>query len=297
MQPIATALVALAAIGGAGFVAWRGSVARLRPLPIPIMAWRQANVFVFSHLKVVLGLSAMIAFGLALQEYFLNTPGYDEWTLLIASVFWQAAMAAMSAALAVFLHLRLIGAEPYASFAVVDFAPRRRSLRRLIVLAALWGLGIWLVSYGVGIPLKAAVQYSPAELQTAVGYGTPIASFMILNLLALVRPALSSGLKTPLRAGLLTAWRQAPALYLVQALLMIPPIGFEVSKFLIATVFGYSIFLQVITDAAIVVFSLYQFLAIEAATVIFFRSAVLRPKADFQTPDGEPADYANYRPY
>jgi len=280
-----------------GYIIWRGAKSDLRPLMIPIMAWRQAVLFVRGHIKTALAMAAIIVSGIAMQNYFSNSSA-GNWALLGGSLIWQAAMAAIMAALAVPLHLALIDAEPNKAFVNDRFPTRSRNIPRICALAGTICFGLWFFDYSLSLDLKISALFVAPNWPRHATTAAALVSFAIYSLTVFVRPSISSSITGPVAAGLLVAWRRASDVYLTMALMAAPLLLFDLAKFAIfVVILPPSTFLRVVHDGVVAVFSLYQFLAIEAATVILFRSALLSPADGFRTRDGEPARYADYRPY
>ncbi len=291
------ALGLVIAVGGAVLV-WRSLFSPLRPLPIPLLAWRQALRFPIEHPGVVAGMAAIAIVGTIIQEYFENTPGYDELTLVLASIGWQAAMAAAMAALAVPLVRGLIALEPYANFAPEGLFSASRSQTRVILLAALVGLAVWLAGFGLVVGLRAVLLNSPEEWRRPIGVLASVFNFGVGSLMAFILPALISGYKNPVFAGVATAARNCGALYLVAGLMALAPMAYELlSSAVFLMLLEPGALTHVLHDMTNIVFNICQFLAIQASAAILFRCCVLKPVKGFVDPDGEPAVYADYRPY
>jgi len=295
--PIALWTLGLAIAAGVGLLAWRSIRSPLQPLPIPLLAWRQAWQFPLSHPRTTLAMAAISTLGMATQEYFQNTPGFDELTLIYASVGWQAIMAAAMAALAVPLAQKLIALEPYASFAPKGLKPVPRSQPRLYALAALTGLTLWIIGYGLTVGFSITVVTMPVPWQRPVAYLLTVFSFLVVTLLTFIRPALVSGYRNPVLAGLGVAARNCVPLYLIVAVMGLAPWAFEFVMIMLLAMFGGGLLMHVLQDAARIVFYLYQFLALESATIILFRGCVLQPINGFVGYDREPATFAQFRPY
>ena len=202
-----------------GYFAVRGALSPLRPLGIPPTAWRLAGDSWWWRRKVVLAAASLVAIGAALQFYFVNTSGHDQRILLIASIFWQAFLAMSFAALAVPLHLFVI--HVYLKATVADRPEGGRKPASLMPRAAAYGVAIWILGYLVGVAFKAVILFTGPS--PAANYGLAFISFLITSLLVLVRPALSLGMPRPFRTGVRMAWRRTLALYVMLAVLAIPP--------------------------------------------------------------------------
>jgi hypothetical protein len=255
----------------AAYLAIRGARSPLRPLHIPVMAWRLAIDAWQWQRQVVLAVSALVVVGASIQFYFVNTSGHDEWILLIASIFWQAFMASFVAALAVPLHLFVI--HVYLKAPVADRPERGRKLAPLMRRAAAYGLAIWVFGYLVGVAAKAAVLYmgpSPAK-----NLGVAFISFLVTSLLVLVRPALSLGMPHPLRTGVGMAWKRALALYVMMAVLAIPQYALSPLAIFVPPAFVRPVLAaRLISITLISILNVFQYLAAEISTVFFARRAV-----------------------
>ena len=262
-----------------GYLAFRGASSPLRPLVIPLAAWRLVYGLRFNP-KILLAISSLILFGAALQLYFVNTPGYDAQVLQISSIVWQALMAALGAALAVPLHLFAI--HRFWRARVADPAAEGgRKLKILALRAAVLGLAIWTFDYLVGVAAKIVTLSSDPDFRQFGYFGLIFASFLLTSLLALVRPALSLGLPHPLRTGIRMAVRNGLALYVVLALLAIPPtvLG-PLANYLPRLLVKSRETASVISVALISDLNIFQYLAVEFATVLFALGVLQRANDD-----------------
>ena len=104
--------VLLAVVGAfvlaVGYLAALGARSPLRVLFIPPTAWSLALDSWRSNPRVLAAITSLVVCSAGLQLYFVNTAGHDPQMLLITSIVWQASMAALTAALAVPLHLFVI---------------------------------------------------------------------------------------------------------------------------------------------------------------------------------------------
>jgi hypothetical protein len=293
-----------------GYLAIRGAMSPLRPILIPLTAWRLAIGSWRTQRRIVLTVAFLVAVGALMQLYFVNTSGHDEWTLLIASIFWQALMATFVAALAVPLHLYVIridtrglagswrnrawrrrGAPVPAGPGLVrapgvssDLAPEApvadpfeggQKLMPLMLRAAAYGLAIWIFGYLVGVANKAAI-LSTAPSVPAERFGLAFISFLITGLLALVRPALSLGMPRPLRSGVAMGWKRALALYVMLAVVAAPPAVLTPLAILApAAAWRPSLGARLISITLISIVNVFQYLATEISTVLFARRAML----------------------
>jgi hypothetical protein len=173
---------------GVGYLATSGAMSPLRPLPILLAAWRLAIDSWRWQRKIVLAVSFLSVVGASMQLYFVNTSGHDEWTLLIASIFWQAFTASFVAALAVPLHLFVIHVHLRAG--VTDLSEGGRKLAPLMLRAAAYGLAIWIFCYLVSVASKAVIHFIGPSPVTSLGLA--FISFPTTSLLALVRPGCRS---------------------------------------------------------------------------------------------------------
>ena len=77
------------------------------------------------------------------------------------------------------------------------------------------------------------------------------------------------------RGGIQVALGVGSALLVMEALLLIPPAIFGVIGIqLVRSMFGVSVLLHIVNDLLVVTFSVFQYLAVEAATLIFLVTAV-----------------------
>ena len=256
-----------------------GAMSPLRPLPILLTAWRLAVESWRWQRKIVLAVSLLVFTGASLQFYFVNTSGHDEQTLLIASIFWQAFLATLVAALAVPLHLFVI--HVYLRAPVADPSEGGRKLAPLMLRAASYGLAIWIFGYLLGVACKFVILVTQPPLRQIESFGLAFVVFLATGLLALVRPALSLGMARPLRTGIAMGWRRALALYLMMAVLAIPPnvLG-PLAMFVPPAFLGRGLTPRLITITLISIMSIFQYVATEISTVLFARRAMQQSRDD-----------------
>jgi hypothetical protein len=253
------------------YLAIRGAASSLHPLLIPLTAWRLAIGSWRTQRKIVLALAFLVVVGASMQFYFVNTSGHDEWTLLIASIFWQALMATFVAALAVPLHLFVIHVDLQAS--VGEPSEGERKIASLMLRAAAYGLVIWIFSYLVGVASKAVLHFTgPSRVEY---FGLMFISFLTMGLLLLVRPALSLGMPCPLRTGIGMSWKRALALYVMMAVLAIPPnLISPLAVFVPPEFVGPVLPARLISITLVSILNVFQYLATEISTVLFARRAM-----------------------
>jgi hypothetical protein len=282
-DPLNLTLIAVAVLVLGGCV-WRAAhpaldPEALDPVAIPAQGWRFAFGCLAPCWKFVLGLGVLIGAGAGLQAFFMYGPirVAGAWTLPVASLLWQGLLASLTAALVapvqVFVLSRITGAAPGGAFG------KKRGRMRLCLLAAGYGFGVWLFAYALGVALKAAVLFTPAPANRIVGVVATVASFLLVDLLALVRPALAMGAAAPLRTGLSIALRNAVWLWLVSGLLLLPPFLLVPLMAFVPqapSMLGPGPDARALTILLASVFSLFQFLAVEASTTIFCRRATLK---------------------
>jgi hypothetical protein len=252
------------------YLAVRGAMSPLRPLSVPLTAWQLAIDSWWWQRRIVLAVSFVVVVGASMQFYLVNTSGHDEWTLLIASIFWQAFMAAFVAALAVPLHLFVI--HVYLQAPVADPSEGGRKLAPLMLRAAAYGLAIWIFGYLVGVASKAVILFtgqSPAE-----NFGLRFISFLTTSLMVLVRPALSLGMPRPLRTGIGMGWKRALPLYVMLAVLAIPPNVLSPLAIFVPPAFVRPLLpARLISITLVSILNIFQYLATEIATVLFAQRA------------------------
>jgi hypothetical protein len=253
-----------------GYFAIRGAMSPPRPLPILLTAWQLAVGWWWWSRKIVLAVALLVVVGASMQFYFVNTSGHDQWTLLIASIFWQAFMATFVAALAVPLHLFVI--HVYLQAPVADPSEGGRKLAPLMLRAAAYGLAIWILGYLLGVAAKAVILVmGPSPV---VNFGLAFISFLTTSLLVLVRPSLSLGMPRPLRTGIGMGWKRALPLYVMMAMLAIPPTVLTPLAIFVPPAFlRPGLRARLISITLISILNIFQYLATEIATVLFARRA------------------------
>ncbi|HEX3408295.1 MAG TPA: hypothetical protein VHS81_13750 [Caulobacteraceae bacterium] len=268
-----------------GYLAFRGARSPLRPLLVPLAAWRLALASWRFNRKVLLAISALILFSAALQVYFVNASGYDAQVLQFFSIAWQALVAALSAAIAAPLHLFVI--HGFWRARVADPAEGGRKLTPLMLRAAAFGLAIWIFDYLVGVATKIVTLSTDPNFRQAEYAGLVLASFALTSLLALVRPSLSLGLRHPFRTGIGMAAKNALALYVVLAVLAIPAsvLGPE-ATLLPRLLIRSRPMASLVSVALISALNVFQYLAVEIATVLFALGVVQRATDEARTAAG-----------
>lgn len=271
-------LAVLCALAAAiAYLAFRAAKSPLRPLYIPPTAWRLALDCWRNNPRVLSAMALLVVSSAALQFYFVNTSGHDPQTLLITGVVWQAFMAALTAALAVPLHLFVI--HVYWRGPLVDLPARRRKLVSLLIGAAVLGLAIWMVDYLAGVAIKVLLLSTDAVVRQIEYWGLAFVSFLATSLLALVRPSLSLGLPHPLRTGIGLAAKNALALYLVLAVLAVPPAVLRLeATYLPAALIRSALPQHLVSIALISALNIFQYFAVETSTVLFASGALLQAR-------------------
>jgi hypothetical protein len=255
------------------YIAIRGAMSPLRPLPIPLAAWRLAIDSWRWQRKIVLAVASLVVVGASMQFYFVNTSGHDQRILLIASIIWQAFMASFVAALAVPLQLFVI--HVYLQAPVADPSEGGRKLAPLMLRAAGYGLAIWIFGYLVGVATKAVILFTAPSLHWVEYFVLAFISFLITSLLVLVRPALSLGMPHPLRTGFAMGWKRALALYVMMAVLAIPQAVLTPLAIFVPPAFlGLALPARLITITLVSILNVFQYLAVEISTVLFARRAM-----------------------
>jgi hypothetical protein len=255
------------------YIAIRGAMSPLRPLPIPLMAWRLAVDSWWWQRKVVLAVAALVVIGASMQFYFVNTAGHDQRILLVASIFWQTFMASFVAALAVPLHLFII--HVYVKAPVSDPSEGGRKLAPLMLRAAGYGAALWIFGYLVGVATKAVILFTAPSFHSVEYFGLAFISFLTTSLLVLVRPALSLGMPRPLRTGFAMGWKRALPLYVMMAVLAIPQAVLTPLAIFVPPAFlGPGLPARLITITLVSILNVFQYLAVEISTVLFARRAM-----------------------
>ena len=114
----------------------------------------------------------------------------------------------------------------------------------------------------------------PADFQVFASRVSDLAYFLVGVFLSLVRPALAAGDRHPWRSGARAALDAPSALLAMSALMRVPPMIFGLLVIsLVRRLFGVSPFLHVVNDLLVVTFSVFQYLAFEASTALFFGDA------------------------
>jgi hypothetical protein len=243
-----------------GAVAWRGLRSPVRPILVLLMGWRISLLSWRRNALVLLGLAGVVGFSAGLQWFFTHATGFDTKILLFVSVGWQGCTATLVAALVVPLQLSIL---------------HRRGPRLLMLRAAGYGLGIWLAANLLAAGSQFLLIAAPAAARLVLRYAIVVISFLALTLLSLVRPVLAMGSARPLRDGIAAAARNAPALYLMTVLLSLF-VGL-VQPWLVALtrhILGPRQDPQAAIVLLLSLFTVFQTLALEAATVLFARRAM-----------------------
>ncbi len=267
-----------------GFLAWRAIRAHPKPLPIPLVAWKQALAYPFRQPHVVLLMAVIGAAGVMLQSHFVNDPAYDETKLLYLSIVWQALLASLMALLAVPFAQSLIALEPYdAVFRPNDAMPVRRGQAKIRAMSAAAGFAVWTTLYVLTVGARAVGVYAPALLQRPLATTAGVVAFAVGALLTFIRPAIVSGYARPLAAAVALSWRHLAAVCLLTALMVLPPMAFELFGVGYYKLLPPTLAVVTLFDVLGVIFNVFQFLAVEATALILFRSCVEKP-----APDSEP---------
>ena len=253
------------------FYFYRAVVSQIRPLSIMVAGWRASINCWRRHRFIVLGIALFVLIGLGLQYFFVSFfgPGVHEEILLVASLAWQAFMATSVAALVVPLHLAVLLDTSH------PFLKIGGSSRALLLRAAAYGFGIWCFNYLLGILSRIAMIATPPQFWREASYGLISASFLLTTALLLVRPSLSLGSAQPFRTGLRLALSHPMALCVMTlAMLSWPFMINNLAIFLPAQLLESDGIARTIGVAIISLFSIFQVIAMEAATVIFTRRAL-----------------------
>ena len=283
-----------ALLAAALYVVYRGFRSSLRPLMIFQAGWSAAFRSLSGAPRAVVAIGLVIATGAGLQLTSTAFPIFDEQTFFVTSIVWQAVMATALAALAVFVHLFIIhdlfaerrfGAKThfYRGPAVNQSLHPRPPPLSLLVRAGALGFGIWLLTYGLHVATNALAVFSPQLapfatpdlIRSTVYFGGTFASFLIVTLLSLVRPALSLGSSRPVLLGIGTAVGRAPVLYSLTVLLLIPPaiIGW-LTVFIPHLFLPASVVARLVGAVILLVFSIFQLMAVEASTIFLMNRAM-----------------------
>ncbi len=244
-------------------------------MSIVTLAWRVAIDCCRVQRRAIFGISFFIVLGAGLQFFFVNFPIFPEFDLLIASIFWQAFMAGAVAAVVVPVH-----------FFVIQTVLRLRGpgeappIRPIMLRAFGVGLAIWFLTYGLGVGIRLATFVVPVERRIDAFYFLSILAFFLTTLLALVRPALSMGLHNPVRQSVVFAARHALALFAMVGVMLIPPAALGLAVHNLTPLFIGRGTLGYLTDTVIMsLFTIFQTLAVEVATVLFLRRAITATSA------------------
>ena len=262
----------------AAIVAWRALKSPIPTIEIVGHAWKLALGSIVAHPKIVVLIFLIAAVAAALQNYFVLVKSYDPTILVGASIAWQALMAVAVAVLAVPFHRGIINVvltAPRFPGAQMTREPDFGSANRAIMpRAALYGFLIWLLTYGLNVASKATVRYVPEAAGIYAFYAAILVVFVLTTMVMLVRPALSRGLTAG--AGLHLARRNSSALLFVIGLLLLVPMAFGPIAFWLPRLLVQTDDAQLITIVSFLIFSVFQVMAMEAATVLFLGAAEQR---------------------
>ncbi len=278
--------IAAIALLALGYLGYRGAMSQVRPLRIPEPAWRVALGCVRTRPKTLAFFVLLLSCGVGLQLFFTYFRGFNQVTLLLVALFWQAATATLTAVLAVRIHLFVIHvvlSQPlyWGGSGSARSSRREQSVRPFLGRAAAFGFMIWLLSTALRFGGNALLIALPERDRVISYYAVMVLTFLITTLFSLIRPAVSLGLARPLRTGILVAWRHSLALYLMTALLLAVPllVGFLVRSFT-PMIFARED-ANAVTIVILTLFNTFQILAIEVSTVIFMKRAALLPGSTF----------------
>lgn len=220
----------------------------------------------------------LFAVGWIMQDYFVQRPlPGGGGGLMIASVVWQALMSVLLALCAARFHLSIVGGL----FAEAGMGSiKLPQFRNIAAQVALVGGAVWLLIYGFTVLSNMVVWHSPAQLISASAITAAVLSQLLLVPFALMRPAIACGAKQPVANALRLAMRHIPLLLAVVVLMAAPAFAIEFGLGLFQAVWGSNVPAQVIAAACIVIFSVFQFFAYEAATLIILRDAVRATAAE-----------------
>ncbi|HEY5279289.1 MAG TPA: hypothetical protein VIJ67_06010 [Pseudolabrys sp.] len=214
---------------------------------------------------------SLFAVGWIIQEYFVRHPLSSVVGLTAASVLWQAAMSVLLALCAARFHLSIVGGlfadAGMGSITLPQF-------RKIAAKVALVGGALWLFIYVFTVVSNLIVWHSPAQLISASAISAAVLCQLLLAPFALIRPAIACGAKQPVANALRLAMQHIPLLLAVVVLMAASAFAIEFGLGLFQALWGSNVLAQVIAAACIVIFSVFQFFAYEAATLIVLRDAV-----------------------
>ena len=266
------AILVVVAIG-LGLLAWRAMLSRILPHRIPFEAWRTVfTVVLRGRPWLVLAIALVISTGAGLQSLFMFflPQLLIQAQLPVIATAWQGVMATLTAGLVAPIQMFVLerSLAPPADFS------HRRSVLKTALFACWWGLLMWMFGFAVALGAQTLGLAAPPVLRAWIVIIAAVASFLIVNIFALVRPALALGARNPLFTGVRLAWKNMLPLILLQVMLLIPP-----AIVVPLVVRGPKLFFGPqdntlpITIVLGTLFTVLQFLAVETATTIFARRA------------------------
>lgn len=269
-------LVFIVAIALAIFVVYRAFSSNLRPFFIVGMAWKTAVLSPRINIKSFVWIVLVIGIGRALQRFFNAYSIFDETTLLVLSVIWQATLNMSLAMFAVAIHLHTID-QVKTRFGLHDFV-LKSSYKSKLLTASVYGGLIWAIGWMTLSAARYFLHSIESNHPTLMANSLTVLLYIESTLLMLVRPAYSLELASPWRNGILASIKAAPSLLAIQACLSIPILVYNL---IFVHISGYStrpwVATAFIGDAIFVLFSAVQFLAIEvAATMLLARMELSR---------------------
>ncbi len=220
----------------------------------------------------VLAVFGLFAVGWLMQDYLAGHSEADGTGLVVGSAVWQAAMSLLLAISAARFHLRIVAGV------FADAGLKRMKLphlRQIAAKVALVGGAIWLVTYAITVLSNLLVLHSPAAFISASAVAMALIAQVLLAPFALIRPAIACGAKRPVENGLRLALRKMPLLLTLVVLLALPPFLLQFALGLLQSVSDWAETSRILAAACLVTFGVLQFFAIEAATLIVLREAVL----------------------
>lgn len=237
------------------------------PLSLVRRAWAVSFQYMRIDIKLVLLIAGAFALGQILQATFNAHPMMNDVPAILGLV-WQCLLAVFLAVCAARFHLHLIGKLASeitdAEFALPQF-------RQIASRVGLWGGALWLVGYALFVVSNVAVQNSSVDLIRPVLVATSVLAYLLMAPFVSIRPAVAFGQAHPFWRSLEAARGNLLALLLILSLAVIPPALFEL------VIIDAIPSVPLLRTLLFVLFALVQFLAFEAATVLFFTNAVMRP--------------------
>ncbi len=261
----------LALVAGLSYGVWRAIKSPVRPLWVFARAWEIFFYCARANVWLLAAVAAALAAGQALQALFQAHPGLGQAVgqvpLMVASIGWQCLLAVFLALCAGKFHLSII---PIVTRGVRGVEITPPGFFQIALPVALWGGMLWLYGYALHVLSNVALVNSSAMWFNPLTALTSVTGYLLMAPFVLIRPAIAFGRDRPVLTGLLTALQNLPALVLVLILLVVPPLVFGVVLTALRPAF-------LLSEAIFLVFSFLQFLAYEAATLIFFSRVVMRP--------------------